>query len=71
MGSWDHTARLWDAATGQRRGVPLRHHGAIRAVAFGPDGRWVLTREDIDAHAANLPTGVDRGHLSQLGSIHA
>src|SRR5262249_22059036 len=42
-GSWDKTARLWEAATGQPVGPPLRHEEEVRAVAFSPDGRLVLT----------------------------
>ncbi len=42
-GSRDGTARLWDAATGQPRGQPLRHEDVVTAVAFSPDGRTALT----------------------------
>src|SRR5205814_1517244 len=42
-GGHDGTARLWDAATGQPIGVPLRHHDDVNVVAFSPDGRRVLT----------------------------
>jgi WD40 repeat protein len=34
----DDTVRLWDAATGQPIGQPLRHDGAVTSVAFSPDG---------------------------------
>jgi WD40 repeat protein len=42
-GSWDGTAQLWDAATGQPRSQPLAHDDQVRAVAFSPDSRWVAT----------------------------
>jgi WD40 repeat protein/serine/threonine protein kinase len=42
-GSADHTARLWDAATGKTLGEPMRHGGGVNAVAFSPDGTRVLT----------------------------
>jgi tetratricopeptide (TPR) repeat protein len=41
-GSLDHTARLWEAATGKLLAV-LHHEGQVRAVAFSPDGRVALT----------------------------
>jgi WD40 repeat protein len=34
---------LYDSATGQAIGEPLRHPQAIRAAAFSPDGRWLAT----------------------------
>jgi WD40 repeat protein len=45
-GSSDKTARLWDAATGQPLGQTLSHRGAVRGVAFSPDGKTVLTGND-------------------------
>jgi WD40 repeat protein/serine/threonine protein kinase/tetratricopeptide (TPR) repeat protein len=42
-GSFDHTARLWDAASGQPIGSPMLHQNEVLAVAFSPDGKAVLT----------------------------
>lgn len=42
-GSQDHSARLWDYATGRPSGPPLRHRGPVTAVAFSRDGRTLLT----------------------------
>jgi hypothetical protein len=46
--SWDGTARLWDAATGEEQGRPFRHEKQqktqeIWSAAFSPDGRKVVT----------------------------
>ncbi|HKI31749.1 MAG TPA: protein kinase [Gemmataceae bacterium] len=61
-GSFDNTARLWDAATGQLRGEPLRHEGFVYAVAFSPDGRTVLTCSwDKTARLWDAATGQPRG----------
>jgi len=57
-GCSDHTARLWDAATGQPRGNPLRHEGVVVAVAFSPDGKTVLTGSgDHTARLWDVATG--------------
>jgi WD40 repeat protein len=41
-GSYDHTCRLWDAATGLPLRGHFRHSGEVRAVALSPDGRTIL-----------------------------
>jgi WD40 repeat protein len=41
-GSSDRTARLWDAATRQPKGEPLRQEYEVVAVAYSPDGKTVL-----------------------------
>ena len=40
--SWDHTARVWEAATG-REVARMTHDDTVRAVAFSPDSRWVAS----------------------------
>ena len=42
----DHTARVWEAATGKPVGQPLRHEAAVASAAFSPDGLWVVTASD-------------------------
>ena len=41
--SEDNTARLWDTATGQAEGGPMKRGGAVTCATFSPDGRQVLT----------------------------
>ncbi len=41
--SWDKTARVWDARTGQSIGPPLKHEGSVNSAAFSPDGTRVIT----------------------------
>ncbi len=45
-GSWDNTARLWDAASGQLLHTLEGHTGPVYRVAFSPDGRTALTGSD-------------------------
>ena len=42
-GGEDGTARLWDVATGQPRGEPLRTSGPVLALTFSPDSAILLT----------------------------
>src|SRR5205823_6541897 len=42
-GSYDHTAKVWEAATGKEL-VTLAGHGAtVEGVAFSPDGKFLAT----------------------------
>ena len=42
-GSFDKTARLWDAATGKEIRAFKGHESWVLSVAFSPDGARVLT----------------------------
>jgi hypothetical protein len=44
--SYDNTARVWDARTGQPLAEPLRHAGFLLSAQFSPDGQWVVTASD-------------------------
>jgi WD40 repeat protein/predicted Zn-dependent protease len=39
----DEEVRVWDAATGEAGGKPLRHNRDVNHAAFRPDGRQVVT----------------------------
>ncbi|XNO40718.1 trypsin-like peptidase domain-containing protein (plasmid) [Sinorhizobium meliloti] len=43
--SWsrDNTLRLWDAATAQQIGPPMRHDGPVREAVFSNDGTRILS----------------------------
>jgi WD40 repeat protein/TPR repeat protein len=41
--SYDKTARIWDAATGQQLLVLSGHRGWVGSAAFSPDGRRIVT----------------------------
>jgi WD40 repeat protein/serine/threonine protein kinase/tetratricopeptide (TPR) repeat protein len=56
--SRDHTARVWDLATGELAAPPFRHTDRVRSVRFSPDGRWVLTASaDKTARVWEVTTG--------------
>ena len=42
-GSWDKTAKLWEAATGKELRTFGGHSDEVSSVAFSPDGRYVVT----------------------------
>ena len=44
--SEDHTARVWDARTGQQIGPALEHGDDVRMAEFSPDGTRVVTASD-------------------------
>jgi WD40 repeat protein len=45
-GSFDATARLWDAATGAPLRILTDHEEAVVGLAWSPDGRWLATGGD-------------------------
>jgi WD40 repeat protein/tRNA A-37 threonylcarbamoyl transferase component Bud32 len=80
-GSEDHTARVWDAATGRVLHV-LEHTNAVSSVAFSPDGRRIVTgirewgrpgRKPGEAKVWDAVTGQElfvlEGHTSALLSV--
>jgi WD40 repeat protein len=57
-GSWDKTARLWDASTGKEIRRFEGHSESVESVAFSRDGKWVVTGSgDKTARLWEVPTG--------------
>ena len=71
--SWDKTARIWDAATGEPIGEPATgHQDKVTRAAFSPDGqRIVTTSEDGTARIWDAVSGKPIGEpiTSQTGKI--
>jgi WD40 repeat protein len=64
-GSFDRTARLWDAATGAELKVFTGHTDDVTALAFSPDSRLGLTAsKDNTARLWDLATGMQIGLLT-------
>ena len=73
-GSWDHTARLWDVATGRELQVLEGHSDDVRSVAFSPDGRTLATGSwDDTARLWDVATGrelrVLEGHSHSVTAV--
>ena len=71
-GSDDKTVRLWDAATGAKRGMLEGHLGSVYTVAFSPDGKLVASGSgDNTIRLWDPATGAKRGTLEgHLGSVY-
>jgi WD40 repeat protein len=82
-GSWlatasrDHTARIWDAATGQQRAVLASHSGPVIAAVIAPDSSWLATAASGDktARVWDAATGQQRavlvGHAGRVWAMAA
>jgi WD40 repeat protein len=74
VGSNDQTARLWDAATHQPIGEPIKHQGQIGAIAISPDGKLLLTGTDTKVAqlweiASGRPIGSPFEHAGTVRSV--
>ena len=58
----DNAAHIWEVASGQAIGQPLKHEGRVRSAAFSPDGKRIVTGGDISSYAELPPghSGLDR-----------
>jgi WD40 repeat protein/tRNA A-37 threonylcarbamoyl transferase component Bud32 len=68
-GSFDGTARLWDAKSGAVMSGPLNHDDRVTAVAFSPDGRILLTgSSDTTARLWEVSSGKQMGESIYHGA---
>ncbi len=72
-GSWDHSAKIWDAKSGRAlRKLDRAHTGYINSVEFSSDGRELLTAsDDGTARLWDVATGKPvgdafKGHKARL-----
>jgi WD40 repeat protein len=70
--SWDKTARLWDATSGELRAILTGHQNRVGRAAFSPDGRSVVTASwDKTARLWDAASGALRailtGHQDRVG----
>ena len=63
--SWDRTARIWDAATGQQCASSAATPTAVNSAAYSPDGKFIVTAsEDRTARIWDAATGQECASLS-------
>jgi len=70
-----HTARVWDAASGEQIAPPMLGHSwkglfrerlVITSASFSPDGRWIITASsDKTARVWDAETGIDMALLEK------
>jgi WD domain, G-beta repeat/TIR domain len=73
-GSWDSTAKVWDAAAGKEMLTLSGHRDAVFSVAWSPDGKRLATASrDNTAKVWDARTGKElltlRGHSGYVSSV--
>src|SRR5262249_42544371 len=65
-GSWDHTARLWDAVTGELCAT-FPHEGNVRGLAFTADSSYLITANDRGNRVQTWDVATGRRRKDLLG----
>jgi WD40 repeat protein len=70
-GSWDHSAKIWDAQTGRALRKLVGHAAPINSVEFSSDGAELLTASDDGTAVlweveSGKPVRVLRGHTARI-----
>ncbi|MBL8062662.1 MAG: PQQ-binding-like beta-propeller repeat protein [Anaerolineales bacterium] len=70
-GSWDNTARIWEAATGIEV-ARLTHEDDVVSVAFSPSGKYVLTGSwDGTARVWDATTGIEVARMAHDDIVYS
>ncbi|PYI13145.1 hypothetical protein BO99DRAFT_486042 [Aspergillus violaceofuscus CBS 115571] len=71
-GSWDHTIKLWNTATGVEQRTLTGHSSSVTSVAFSPDGRTLASGSwDHTIKLWDMATGVEQRTLTaHFKSVH-
>ena len=72
-GSWDNSIILWDVATQQPHGQPLKgHKKGIQSVTFSPDGKTLAVAGASELLLLDVASGEPRATLTgQTGRVTA
>ncbi len=71
-GSFDNTARIWDAGTGVQLAVLSGHSDYVISAAWSPDGKHIVTAsQDKTVRIWDAATGIQRAVLSGHGDVVA
>ena len=73
-GSWDKTAKVWEAQTGQELITLKGHDGWVWSVAYSPDGQRIVTASmDKTAKVWEAQTGTQlftlKGHYNKVKNV--